>query len=57
MTSLVISIIAAALRHQSSKFMLRISTIIAVMTIIVEVPNMLQLLHKDSNKAEPVSLC
>lgn len=38
MTSLVISVIAAALRHQSSKFMLKTSTIF-VTTIIVEVLN------------------
>ena len=37
--------------------MLRTSTIIFMTTIMVEVPNILQLPHKDSNKAEPVSLC
>jgi hypothetical protein len=45
------------MNHQSSKLMLRTSTIIFVTTIMVEVPNILQFPHKDSNKAEPASLC
>src|SRR6267154_508345 len=48
---------AAALKHDSSKFILRTSTIIFTMKIMIEVLNILQLLHRDSNKAEPVSLC
>jgi hypothetical protein len=52
----MIAILAAALKHQSSKLILRTSTIIFTMTIMVEVLNILQLLHRDSNKAEPVSL-
>jgi hypothetical protein len=50
---LVIIILAAALRHQSSKFILRTSTIICMMTIMVEVLNILQFLQRDSIKVEP----
>src|SRR6267154_3234778 len=58
-TSLVIGIlqVAAALKHHSSMLILRTSTIIFTMKIMIEVLNILQLLHRDSNKSEPVSLC
>jgi hypothetical protein len=45
-------VLAVALRHQDSKFVLRTSTIICVMTIMVEVLNILQLLQWDLNKVE-----
>ena len=48
--------LAVALTHQSSKFILRTSTVLVVTTII-EVLNILQLPQRNSNKAEPVSLC
>jgi len=58
-TSLVIAIlqVAAALKHHSSKLILRTSTIIFTMKVMIEVLNILQLLHRDSNKPKSVSLC
>ena len=55
--NVAVSILAAALKHQNSKLILRSSTIIFTMKIMVEVLNICNLLHRDSNKAEPVSLC
>jgi hypothetical protein len=47
-------ILAAALKLHSNRNILRTSTIIFMTTIMVKVLNILQLLHRDSNKAEPV---
>ena len=44
-------ILAVALtRHQSSNFILRTSTIIFMMKIMIKVPNILLLLHRDAKK-------
>lgn len=52
---LAIAILAAALTYQSSKSVLRTSTIIVVTTITVDVLNILRLLQRNLSNAEPVS--